>query len=162
MDTISNIKDKINTHTHNPKVQTMMHVFLILLLMVSSFLLGKLSEQTDEIQETQALEIYLPNGELLTQTSAQAAQSQLSAYILGGAIAAVVPENGPDISERLTETTLPSDLVEKADIFASKSGSTYYTPGCASGNRVKVENRVYFDSESDAEDQGYTKSKLCK
>jgi hypothetical protein len=162
MDTISNIKDKINTYTHNPKIQTTMHVFLILLLMVSSFLLGKLSAQTDKIQESRALEIYLPNGELLTQTSAQAAQSQLSAYILGGATAAVIPENGPDISERLRETTAPSDLAEVKDIFASKNGSTYYTPGCASGNRVKIENRVYFDSESDAEDQGYTRSKLCK
>ncbi len=162
MDTISKIKDKINTSLGNPEMRIVSHVFLVLFLMISSFLLGKLSEKSTVKETTDGLQIYLPNGELLTQTSAQEAQSQLSAYILGGATASVVPENGPEIGERLSIAQASDTDILQSEIFASKSGSTYYTSGCKSGNRVKPENRVYFDSESDAEDQGYSKSKLCK
>jgi methylphosphotriester-DNA--protein-cysteine methyltransferase len=66
------------------------------------------------------------------------------------------------MSERLNAVETVSSPEESNQLFGSKSGSTYYTPGCKSGNRVKIENRVYFENESAAEDEGYTKSKLCK
>ncbi len=45
---------------------------------------------------------------------------------------------------------------------ASKTGKSYYPNGCKSLDRVKPENRVYFNTEKDAQDAGLTKSSLCK
>ncbi len=162
MDTISKIQEKINSLLENRNMQIFLQVFSILLLMSISFLLGKISHQPVAARGENHIQIYLPNGELLTQTSAQEAQSQLSAYILGSASNAVIPANGPDISDRLALVDTQGESESTSQIFGSKNGSTYYTPGCKSGNRVKIENRVYFESESSAEDEGYTKSKLCK
>ncbi len=164
MDTISKIPEKINSLLNRREVQACIHVFFILLLLIISFLLGKISEQSKPIEQAKNIQIYLPNGELLTQKTALQGQSALSAYILGGAQNAVIPENGPDMGDRLSaiETAGVSTGEETGEIFGSKNGSTYYTPGCKSGNRVKIENRVYFETESSAEDEGYTKSKLCK
>ena len=38
----------------------------------------------------------------------------------------------------------------------SKNGTKYYTPGCAGLERIKPENRVWFQSREDATLQGYT------
>ncbi len=166
MITISNIKDKINSSLNSSKALIMTHVLIVLFLMVSSFLLGKISEKSVPRVAEKGMQIYLPNGELLTQSTSEAAQSQLSAYILGGAEASVIPQNGPDIHERIQQIDMmdTQNLTDspKIAIFGSKNGSTYYIPGCKSGDRVKIENRIYFESESDAEDQGYSRSKLCK
>jgi hypothetical protein len=162
MDTISKIQEKINSLLDKREVQACIHVFFVLLLMIISFLLGKISEQPESLKNAKSIQIYLPNGELVTQNTTLQSQSPLSAYILGGAQNAVIPANGPDMSERLNAVETVSSPEESNQLFGSKSGSTYYTPGCKSGNRVKIENRVYFENESAAEDEGYTKSKLCK
>ncbi len=38
----------------------------------------------------------------------------------------------------------------------SKNGTKYYTPGCAGLDRIKPENIIWFQSQQDAELQGYT------
>jgi hypothetical protein len=45
---------------------------------------------------------------------------------------------------------------------ASKTGKSYYPKGCKSLDRVKPENRVYFNSETEAQNAGLSKSTLCK
>lgn len=44
---------------------------------------------------------------------------------------------------------------------ASKTGKTFYPAGCAGINRIKVENRIYFATEKEAEDKGLTRSVTC-
>lgn len=45
---------------------------------------------------------------------------------------------------------------------ASKTGKTYYPKDCSGLNRVHVENRVYFTTETQAQSAGYTRSTTCK
>lgn len=45
--------------------------------------------------------------------------------------------------------------------IASINGTKYYPRGCKAVNRIKVENRVYFKSGSDAQKSGYGYSSSC-
>lgn len=45
--------------------------------------------------------------------------------------------------------------------FASKRGSKYYPFGCSAGKSIKEENRIYFDTEEQAQKAGYSKSSSC-
>ncbi len=46
--------------------------------------------------------------------------------------------------------------------LASKNGKKYYPVGCKSANRIKTENRVFFESQGEAERAGYTPSTTCQ
>jgi hypothetical protein len=47
-------------------------------------------------------------------------------------------------------------------IYASKYGKTYHTcNNCPYGKKIKKDNRIYFYSEEDAKELGYTKCKWC-
>ncbi len=52
--------------------------------------------------------------------------------------------------------------VNSQAFVASKTGEKYYPAGCSGINRIKPENRVYFSSEQDAQDKGYTRTSTCK
>lgn len=45
--------------------------------------------------------------------------------------------------------------------FASINGTRYYPRGCKAGNRIKVENRMYFKTISDAEKTGFSRAVNC-
>ncbi len=45
--------------------------------------------------------------------------------------------------------------------FASKSGTRYYPENCSKGDRVKPENRVYFESADSAERAGLSLAVGC-
>lgn len=45
-------------------------------------------------------------------------------------------------------------------IYASKKGKKYYFSNCKSS--IKEENKIYFNSEKEAQDAGYFLSKSCK
>ncbi len=174
MDTITKITNKIKEFTQSPTFLRLGIVACILLLMSISFIFGKLSSQVGDKAIEKPVSIYLPDGTVYSGDLQATRNEPLSAYILGGATDAVRLPNGPNTQERLNiaENNLNSDQITSSTntsstdqletIFGSKNGSTYYVPGCKSGNRVKPENRVYFESETDAEDQGYSRSKLCK
>jgi hypothetical protein len=49
----------------------------------------------------------------------------------------------------------------KTTIFASKSGTKYYYSWCKSGNRVKLQNRVYYSSKEAAEKSGKSLAANC-
>lgn len=44
-------------------------------------------------------------------------------------------------------------------IYASSKGSKYYLANCKSS--IKEENKIYFDTEADAQNAGYSLSKSC-
>jgi hypothetical protein len=45
---------------------------------------------------------------------------------------------------------------------ASKNGTKYYPVGCGSVSRINEENKIYFDSPTEAENAGYTRTTACK
>jgi hypothetical protein len=45
--------------------------------------------------------------------------------------------------------------------MGSKNGTKYYAPWCASAQRIKPENIVWFESENDALSKGYSKTTSC-
>ena len=51
---------------------------------------------------------------------------------------------------------------EKGSIVASKNGTKYYFLHCSGVGRIKDENKIYFNSESDAIKEGYEKANGCK
>ncbi len=57
--------------------------------------------------------------------------------------------------------TVPVATSSSGQFFASKSGKTYYPKGCKAGNRVKVENRIYFDTAAEAEFEGLKRAVRC-
>ncbi len=46
--------------------------------------------------------------------------------------------------------------------FASSKGSKYYTLSCSAGKNIKQENRIYFETSTEAEKAGYVLSSSCK
>ena len=49
----------------------------------------------------------------------------------------------------------------KFNYLASKSGTRYYPVSCKSASRIKVENRVYFMTVDEAEEEGLTLASGC-
>ncbi len=47
------------------------------------------------------------------------------------------------------------------NFLASINGKAYYPKDCAAGNRIKEENRVWFDTKEEAEIQGYQPAQNC-
>jgi hypothetical protein len=60
------------------------------------------------------------------------------------------------------ETTHSNSATAKSTIFGSKSGTKYYYSWCKAGNRVKLENRIYFESTKQAEAAGRLRAASCK
>ncbi len=71
-----------------------------------------------------------------------------------------VVENDSNVyQDKLQSTTLS---VVKGKYVASKNGKLYYTVTCKASNRIKEENKVYFDTTADAEKSGYSWATSCK
>jgi len=47
------------------------------------------------------------------------------------------------------------------NFVASVNGQAYYPKDCASANRIKEENKIWFDSKEEAEAQGYRPAQNC-
>lgn len=63
-----------------------------------------------------------------------------------------------------TASVINSNVPENTDknFFASSKGTKYYSIGCSAGKTIKLENRIYFATKSDAERAGYELSSSCK
>ncbi|MFH2105454.1 MAG: Ada metal-binding domain-containing protein [Parcubacteria group bacterium] len=51
---------------------------------------------------------------------------------------------------------------EQGDYVASKNGTKYYLTSCSGANRIKEENKVWFDSADEAKTEGYEPAKNCQ
>ncbi len=47
-------------------------------------------------------------------------------------------------------------------IVASKNGTAYYLPGCNGASRIMDKNKIYFQTETEAESAGYHIAGNCK
>jgi hypothetical protein len=57
---------------------------------------------------------------------------------------------------------LPPAVEGGGQYVASKSGKSYHLPWCAGAKQIKEENKVYFNSKTEAEAAGYAPAKNCK
>lgn len=88
----------------------------------------------------------------------------------------VYPENsqGASVLEAVSFQVPGSSLVApekpEADSYqlkasayvASKTGSAYHLPWCSGAQRIKEENKIYFETKEEAEAAGYTPAANCK
>lgn len=56
---------------------------------------------------------------------------------------------------------LSATATASKNFVASKSGKYYYPDGCSGISRIKDENRVYFETEKEAQEKGYTRTSTC-
>lgn len=56
-----------------------------------------------------------------------------------------------------TETASPST----GAYVASRNGSKYHLPWCSGAQRIKEENKIWFDSKEEAERRGFSPAKNC-
>jgi len=50
----------------------------------------------------------------------------------------------------------------KVQYVASRNGTKYYFPWCSGVDRIKEENKVWFETKENAQKAGYTPSSTCK
>lgn len=118
---------------------TLIYLFTLIFVSLSSFGLGRLSigDNTD-IHSNQKASTYIPETEGQSYTNYTKETKKSSA---------------------ISNTNNSS---KEGNYLASKNGKLYYTRGCKASNRIKEENRVWFDTASDAEKSGYNASASCK
>ena len=74
-----------------------------------------------------------------------------------------VKEEGINIPKNEGDTAQTISITPKEKLYvASKNGKLYYPSSCKGANRIKEENRVWFDTREDAEKSGYAWAKSCK
>ena len=91
----------------------------------------------------------------------------LSSFFLGG-----MYERSQIRDEYTTEMTYSEEAIDlwnkyqvtkfsNTRFFASKNGSVVYPVGCSLGNRIKEENKVFFETLLQAQDAGYKPAEGC-
>lgn len=74
----------------------------------------------------------------------------------------IIFKNAPDCSTSLAKSADATADIAKTEgkIIGNKNSKIYHIPGSASYNKISPENRVYFDTEADAQKAGYRKTKM--
>lgn len=99
-------------------------------------------------------------------------------FFLGMGIGLLIrqPKSNPIIIDKNVKVGLPfkSDKITQQTKFsenpinfpgnnfvASINGKAYYPKGCKAANIIKEENRIWFESGEEAEEEGYAPAKNC-
>lgn len=69
------------------------------------------------------------------------------------------PECSTLTADSATASGKPFDSAQ-GKVIGNKNSMIYHVPGSASYNKISPENRVYFDTEADAQKAGYRKTKM--
>lgn len=80
--------------------------------------------------------------------------TEASRLVINGA---VVPKQGGQVAA-VAGALVPAGA---GKYVASKNGSKYYLTSCSGANRIKEENKVWFDSTTAAEAAGYGPAANC-
>ena len=125
---------KIKHFIDSNKGKDILTVFIVILVGLGSFELGRLSQENN----SNSLKIDFKGSEL-----AQSASK---------------PENlsSAPISPKTVQNS------SSGDYFGSTKGSKYYRKSCIAGKNIKEENRIYFPSADAAEKAGYQLSSSCE
>lgn len=65
-------------------------------------------------------------------------------------------------SGKISNSNIVSVNNKASQIVASKKGSKYHYLWCSGAKTIKEENKVFFNSEDEAEARGYTKAANCQ
>ena len=77
-------------------------------------------------------------------------------------ISIVQTDNVSQITKNDVNPQSQAIIIGEGKYVASKNGKLYYPVNCKGANRIKPDNRVWFDTVTDAEKSGYTPSSSCK
>ncbi len=110
-------------------------VFIILLVAISAFGLGRLSKDN---KSSGPLVIMANNIEANPNTEILSSISGLTAH------------------------TESSSTATNGSIVASRNGTKYYFPNCSGISRISAKNLISFNTEAEAVSAGYEKSSTCK
>jgi hypothetical protein len=131
---IHNIVDKIKGVRHEDTL-TILYICVVCVVGVGGFGLGRLSSvSVGDIAPVAILE---------AKTGSTAAVSDVSASMLAS-------------------SNTQSGATNTMRYVASKNGKLYYSSTCSGAKRIKIENQVWFNTESDAQKSGYTRATSCK
>ena len=124
---------KIKLFIESERGKDILIILIIIFIGISSFCLGRLSNQNS----VNGVKIeYTEQGANVTNTQNN---EQISL--------------NPSISDRIKSSG--------GSYFASKRGKKYYPANCSAGKSIKQENKIYFQTSSEAEQQGYELSNSC-
>lgn len=106
--------------------------------------------------------------------------STLTAYILGAKAAysrirhhtpieieyppQVIDKHVIEPEDAHMSTTKDDNATEtqgNGEYIASQNGARYYNEGCSGLSRIREENRIYFNSEQEAQNNGYSRAVNC-
>ena len=66
-----------------------------------------------------------------------------------------------DSGQTTSEGGEGDQVVSEGGYVASKNGTKYFPVSCGSAKTIKEENKIFFQSTSEAESAGYTPAKNC-
>ncbi len=74
----------------------------------------------------------------------------------------IIIDKNAKIGLPVVQTGLPVQSDDSLGNFlASINGKAYYPKDCAAANRIKEENKIWFDTKEEAEAQGYQPAQNC-
>lgn len=129
--------EKIKQFLETERAKDIAVMAIIILVGLGSFGLGRLSEK--EVKEGLKIGYYGP------ETGSEALKGQ---------------NQGLDLGNRSLAQNAQKSAIK--NFFASNRGTKYYTLSCSAGKTIKEENRVYYETSTEAEKAGYTLSSSCK
>jgi hypothetical protein len=130
---INNYMEKIKQFIETDKGKDVLVVIIIILVGLGSFELGRLSKES-------------------SNTGINVEYGDQGANVINAT------ENENTVN---TDISNNQKIISKS-FFASSRGSKYYSISCGAGKTIKEENRVYFNTSTEAEKAGYTLSSSCK
>lgn len=134
------IKRIITNGIDSNKGKDISTVFIIILVGLGSFGLGRLSNSS---QHTDITVEYTNPPPLNTSSNAISALKSVQ-------------------SPKIEQNTPKPKKAQFGAYFASNRGSKYYSIGCSGGKTLKEENKIYFQTKEEAEKAGYEISSSCK
>jgi len=142
--------EKIKYFIESEQGKNILIVLIVILVGLGSFELGRLSKNS----ENQGVRVEYSNQGADSLKALETAS--VSSYT---GPTSLTPANfitqNPNLN-KLTTSTITKNF------FASKRGKKYYTSDCSAGKSIKMTNRVYFDTNEQAEKAGYTLSTSCQ
>jgi len=75
------------------------------------------------------------------------------------------PGQEANVIESLNQNSSNLENFEKSvsgNFFASNRGTKYYSISCSAGKTIKEENRIYFNTSTEAQNAGYELSSACR
>jgi len=143
------IKQFLESKLNSQKGKDIMIVFIVVLVGLSSFGLGRLSKN----EVNTGLKIEYTDQQANTINTIKSFENKN------------LNLNSQNISQVNTENTQKVPVVPNSigkSFFASSRGQKYYSIGCSAGKTIKQENRIYFFTNEEAEKAGYELSSSCK